>query len=126
MSLGCHHPCHPLKPSDSHCAGRPEESGISLDIVSALGAATPVFGVCMGHQCIGQVFGGRVVRAPCGVMHGKSSPVFHTGAGVFKVRILTATRCLGLAGDTTFTPVLCLLLASMAPMAEPSSEAVTL
>lgn len=44
----------------------------------------PVFGVCMGHQCIGQVFGGKVVRAPTGVMHGKTSPVFHTDVGIMK------------------------------------------
>lgn len=44
----------------------------------------PVFGVCMGHQCIGQVFGGKVVRAPTGVMHGKTSPVFHTDDGLLK------------------------------------------
>ena len=67
-------------------AGCPEESGISLEIVSSLGSEIPVFGVCMGHQCIGQVFGGRVVRAPGGVMHGKSSMVHHTGDGVLKVR----------------------------------------
>ena len=51
-----------------------------------LGPLLPLFGVCMGHQCIGQVFGGSIVRAPCGVMHGKSSPVFHTGVGLLEVR----------------------------------------
>ena len=45
---------------------------------SIAGPEFGVFGVCMGHQCIGQVFGGTVVRAPCGLMHGKSSPVWHT------------------------------------------------
>uniref|UniRef100_A0A061RR11 anthranilate synthase n=1 Tax=Tetraselmis sp. GSL018 TaxID=582737 RepID=A0A061RR11_9CHLO len=65
--------------------GRPEDSGISLEIVERLGPlGIPVFGVCMGHQCIGQVFGADVVRAPCGVMHGKSSPVFHKDIGVLE------------------------------------------
>ena len=57
--------------------GRPEDSGISLDVVRELGPEFGVFGVCMGHQCIGQVFGGDIVRAPTGLMHGKSSPVWH-------------------------------------------------
>mmetsp|Transcript_11035 Transcript_11035/g.31193 ORF Transcript_11035/g.31193 Transcript_11035/m.31193 type:complete len:216 (-) Transcript_11035:1117-1764(-) len=62
--------------------GRPEDSGISLEIIEKLGPeGIPTFGVCMGHQCIGQVFGGKIIRAPCGVMHGKSSPVTHTGMG---------------------------------------------
>jgi len=57
--------------------GRPEDSGISLQAVKELGPEFGVFGVCMGHQCIGQVFGGNIVRAPTGLMHGKSSPVFY-------------------------------------------------
>lgn len=64
--------------------GRPEDSGISLEAVRRLGPKFPLFGVCMGHQCIGQVFGGNVVRAPCGVMHGKTSPVFHTDTGLLQ------------------------------------------
>lgn len=65
--------------------GRPEDSGISLEIIEKLGPeGFPVFGVCMGHQCIGQVFGGNVVRAPTGVMHGKTSPVWHTGVGLLE------------------------------------------
>ena len=55
--------------------GTPEESGVCLDACLHLGPRFPLFGVCMGHQCIGQAFGGRVVRAPTGLMHGKSSPV---------------------------------------------------
>lgn len=66
-------------------AGRPEDSGISLDVIAQLGPHFPVFGVCMGHQCIGQSFGGRVIRAPCGVMHGKTSDVFHTNTGLLEV-----------------------------------------
>ena len=57
--------------------GTPEDSGIALDAVRELGPEFGVFGVCMGHQCIGQVFGGSIIRAPCGLMHGKSSKVWH-------------------------------------------------
>ena len=57
--------------------GAPEESGIALEACRVLGPQFPLFGVCMGHQCIGQAFGGRVVRVPTGLMHGKQSPVFH-------------------------------------------------
>jgi anthranilate synthase component 2 len=57
--------------------GAPEDSGIALQACAELGPRFPLFGVCMGHQCIGQVFGGAVVRAPTGLMHGKQSPVFH-------------------------------------------------
>ena len=60
----------------------PNEAGISLDLVAACaGAAKPLLGVCLGHQAIGQYFGGRVVRG--GLMHGKTSPVSHDGTGVF-------------------------------------------
>ncbi|DBA91704.1 TPA: Ankyrin repeat and SOCS box protein 2 [Trebouxia sp. C0004] len=64
--------------------GRPEDSGIALQTVRELGTEFPIFGVCMGHQCIGQVFGGDVVRAPSGVMHGKTSPVHHKNSGLLK------------------------------------------
>ncbi|KAG2447499.1 hypothetical protein HYH02_007425 [Chlamydomonas schloesseri] len=64
--------------------GRPIDSGISLQTVRELGPDFPLFGVCMGHQCIGEAFGGDVVRAPCGVMHGKTSPVFHTNEGLLE------------------------------------------
>ncbi|QDM39964.1 aminodeoxychorismate/anthranilate synthase component II [Altererythrobacter sp. TH136] len=60
----------------------PNEAGISLDLVAACAdAAMPLLGVCLGHQAIGQHFGGRVVRG--GLMHGKTSPVSHDGSGVF-------------------------------------------
>jgi anthranilate synthase/aminodeoxychorismate synthase-like glutamine amidotransferase len=62
--------------------GTPDDAGISLDVIEQLGRTTPVLGVCLGHQCIGQVFGGKVVRAPQ-VMHGKTSIVSHHGQGVF-------------------------------------------
>jgi anthranilate synthase component 2 len=63
--------------------GRPEEGGISLAVVRELAGELPILGVCLGHQCIGQAFGGRVVGAP-ELMHGKTSQIFHTGAGVLE------------------------------------------
>lgn len=60
----------------------PDEAGISLDVVRLMGAQTPLLGVCLGHQSIGQAYGGRVVRAPR-VMHGKLSAVHHEGSSVF-------------------------------------------
>ncbi len=61
----------------------PNEAGISNDMIRALGEHTPILGVCLGHQCIGQVFGGEVVRAPR-LMHGKTSMIHHDGCGVFQ------------------------------------------
>ncbi|HEV7677849.1 MAG TPA: aminodeoxychorismate/anthranilate synthase component II [Candidatus Dormibacteraeota bacterium] len=60
----------------------PDDAGISLDVVRVLGERTPLLGVCLGHQAIGQAYGGEVVRAPR-VMHGKVSAVRHHGTGVF-------------------------------------------
>jgi anthranilate synthase/aminodeoxychorismate synthase-like glutamine amidotransferase len=62
--------------------GRPEDAGISNEVIREMGAEVPVLGVCLGHQCIGQVFGGRVGRAPV-IMHGKTSWITHDGKGVF-------------------------------------------
>src|SRR5579864_4834018 len=61
--------------------GRPEDAGISREVIARFGPTTPILGVCLGHQCIGEVFGGRVVRA-AELMHGKTSWVEHAGAGV--------------------------------------------
>jgi anthranilate synthase/aminodeoxychorismate synthase-like glutamine amidotransferase len=62
--------------------GRPEHAGVTMDVIRALGERTPILGVCLGHQAIGAVFGGDVVRA--GVpMHGKTSTIEHDGRGVF-------------------------------------------
>ena len=64
--------------------GRPEEAGVSLAAIEAFGRrGVPVLGVCLGHQCIGQIYGGEVVRAPS-VMHGKTSEITHDGTGVFR------------------------------------------
>jgi anthranilate synthase/aminodeoxychorismate synthase-like glutamine amidotransferase len=63
--------------------GRPEDAGISVDVVRRFGARTPLLGVCLGHQSIGIAFGGAVVRAPQ-LMHGKTSVVLHDGKGVFR------------------------------------------
>jgi anthranilate synthase/aminodeoxychorismate synthase-like glutamine amidotransferase len=60
----------------------PHEAGISNAIIARLGPRVPLLGVCLGHQCIGEVFGGRVVRAPEPV-HGKTSRIMHTGVGIF-------------------------------------------
>ena len=61
----------------------PNEAGISNDVIRNFGSTTPILGVCLGHQCIGQVFGGDVVRADR-LMHGKTSPILHNGKGVFE------------------------------------------
>ncbi len=61
--------------------GRPEEGGISLEVVRRLAGQVPMLGVCLGHQCIGQAFGARIVAAS-DLMHGKTSPIFHQDAGV--------------------------------------------
>ena len=60
----------------------PNEAGISCEVIRRFGPATPLLGVCLGHQAIGQVFGGDVVRAGR-LMHGKTSPILHHGTGVF-------------------------------------------
>jgi len=62
--------------------GRPEDAGITMPIIRALGERTPILGVCLGHQAIGAVFGGSVVRAAT-PMHGKTSTIEHVGRGVF-------------------------------------------
>jgi anthranilate synthase/aminodeoxychorismate synthase-like glutamine amidotransferase len=63
--------------------GTPDDAGISNELIRQFGPHTPVLGVCLGHQCIGQVFGGEVVRADR-LMHGKTSPILHEGDGVFR------------------------------------------
>lgn len=61
----------------------PNEAGISVDAINHFGGKLPLFGICLGHQSIGQAFGGKIVRAK-EVMHGKTSPVYHNNTGVFE------------------------------------------
>jgi anthranilate synthase/aminodeoxychorismate synthase-like glutamine amidotransferase len=62
--------------------GRPDDAGVSKDVIRRFSGTIPILGVCLGHQCIGEVFGGRVVRAER-LVHGKTSAVIHTGRGLF-------------------------------------------
>ncbi len=63
--------------------GRPEDAGVSVELIRAFSGHVPVLGVCLGHQAIGYAFGGRVVRAPQ-LLHGKTSQVLHDGTGIFE------------------------------------------
>jgi anthranilate synthase component 2 len=85
--------------------GRPEDAGISPKLIEELGAELPILGVCLGHQGIGQVFGGKITSAP-ELMHGKTSPVQHKGVGVFKGldNPFTATRYHSLIIDAQTCP----------------------
>ena len=73
--------------------GRPENAGISSELIRELGSKVPILGVCLGHQCIAQAFGGEVVRAEK-LMHGKTSQIHHQHRGIFKdlAEPLEATR----------------------------------
>ena len=84
---------HPDRICISPGPGRPENAGISSDVIRELGSTTPILGVCLGHQCIAQVFGGEVIRAEK-LMHGKTSIINHNQSGVFKdiAQPLEATR----------------------------------
>ena len=83
----------------------PNEAGVSLDVIRRFAGQIPILGVCLGHQAIGQVFGGRVVRARA-IMHGKTSPVHHTGKGVFAglENPLEATRYHSLVVEASSLP----------------------
>lgn len=85
--------------------GRPEDAGVSNDLIREFAGVTPIFGVCLGHQCIGQVFGGDVVRAP-EIMHGKTSMVEHHNQGVFAgvVNPVQVTRYHSLVIDPASMP----------------------
>ena len=83
----------------------PNEAGICLDLITAAPPGLPILGVCLGHQAIGQAFGGKVVRAKT-LMHGKTSPVRHGGAGLFRdlPDSFTATRYHSLAVEPDSVP----------------------
>jgi para-aminobenzoate synthetase component 2 len=85
--------------------GDPDQAGVCQEVLRELGPSVPVLGVCLGHQCLAQVFGGRVVRAR-ELMHGKTSPVHHRGAGVFEglPEPLTATRYHSLIAERETLP----------------------
>jgi len=85
--------------------GRPEDAGVSGSLISQLGAKLPILGVCLGHQSMGQVFGGKIVSAPV-LMHGKTSEIHHTGVGVFRglPNPFTATRYHSLVIDRDYCP----------------------
>ncbi len=73
---------HPSHLVISPGPGTPQDSGISRELIRTLGQEIPTLGVCLGHQCIGEVFGGRIVRA-ARLMHGKTSPIFHENDALF-------------------------------------------
>jgi para-aminobenzoate synthetase component 2 len=85
--------------------GDPDQSGVCLEVLRELSPSTPTLGVCLGHQSIAQVFGGKVVRAK-ELMHGKTSPVHHSGQGVFAglPDPLTATRYHSLIAERESLP----------------------
>jgi anthranilate synthase/aminodeoxychorismate synthase-like glutamine amidotransferase len=89
--------------------GTPAEAGVSVDAIKAFAPKMPVLGVCLGHQCIGVAFGGRVDRASVGPVHGKTSAITHDGRGIFSgvPEPTTATRYHSLAiEDATFPDAL--------------------
>jgi len=85
--------------------GDPDRAGVSPAVIQAASGRIPILGVCLGHQCLGQVFGGRVVRAPR-IMHGKTSPILHDGRGIFAglPNPFTATRYHSLVVDPKTLP----------------------
>jgi anthranilate synthase/aminodeoxychorismate synthase-like glutamine amidotransferase len=85
--------------------GRPDSAGASNALISGLAGGVPILGVCLGHQCIGEVWGGRIVRTS--VMHGKTSTISHDGRGVFDglPDPLVATRYHSLAVEPSSVPV---------------------
>lgn len=85
--------------------GRPDEAGVSEAVIRQFGETTPILGVCLGHQAIGEVFGGRVVHAPT-LMHGKTSTVQHDGRTVFEdvAQDFVATRYHSLVVDRATLP----------------------
>lgn len=83
----------------------PDQAGISVEVVRRLSGRIPILGVCLGHQCIGQAFGGHIVHARQ-IMHGKTSKIYHNGQGIFRGLQdgFEATRYHSLVVDKTFVP----------------------
>jgi para-aminobenzoate synthetase component II len=93
----------------------PSDAGICLDVIEKLCGQVPILGVCLGHQAIGQAFGGRVVRAP-EIMHGKTSPIAHDGKTIFSglPNPFPATRYHSLIVERTYLPD-CLEISATSP-----------
>lgn len=104
--------------------GTPDEAGVSLEVLRALSGEVPIFGVCLGHQAIGQVFGGKVVRAK-DIMHGKTSPIHHDGRGVFRglPNPFTATRYHSLVVEQASLPA-CLEVSAWTENADGSIDEI--
>ncbi|WP_448134618.1 anthranilate synthase component II [Stenotrophomonas rhizophila] len=102
----------------------PNEAGVSLELIRRLGPTTPILGVCLGHQSIGQVYGGDVIRAGT-IMHGKTSPIRHEGRGVFAglPDRYQATRYHSLVVDKTTLPA-CLEVTAWTENADGSVEEI--
>ena len=102
----------------------PNEAGVSLQVIEQLGARIPILGVCLGHQGIGQAYGGRVVRAGR-IMHGKTSPIRHRGEGVFAglPDAFEATRYHSLVVDAASLPE-CLQVTAWTENADGSVEEI--
>ena len=102
----------------------PNEAGVSLELIRRLGPTTPILGVCLGHQSIGQVYGGDVIRAT-NIMHGKTSPIRHEGRGVFAglPDRYQATRYHSLVIDKTTLPA-CLEMTAWTENADGSIEEI--
>jgi anthranilate synthase component 2 len=102
----------------------PNEAGVSLELIRRLGPTTPILGVCLGHQSIGQVYGGDVIRAT-NIMHGKTSPIRHEGRGVFAglPDRYQATRYHSLVVDKTTLPA-CLEMTAWTENADGSIEEI--
>lgn len=85
--------------------GRPKDAGISNEVIENFSGKIPILGVCLGHQCIAEVFGGRVVTA-ARLMHGKTSMIYHKGVGIFKgiASPFEATRYHSLIVEKNFLP----------------------
>ena len=99
---------HALQPAGilvSPGPGRPADAGISEAVIRSFGVTTPILGVCLGHQAIGEVYGGRIVHAPT-LMHGKTSRIQHDGASVFEnvPQDFVATRYHSLVVDRATLP----------------------